>query len=287
MNFASCRVCAPITLAILLLLLAQAAFARDSQPAALPNLLRNASFECGDGGYYESTNSRGKKILIPNDWIMTATGDIPIVSSARINFANGCDQEAHVERIDGRDSVLIEALDLEKPPEPGKPFDVSLIQQASATSGTAYSLSGWTLSLCGGSSVPSDCPNDHYIAKLLGIDPTGGMDPSAPTGVWTENRRNFWTAESGRNGWTQLSASAIAQAMTVTVFARLDSPFQWHGNHGFIDALSLLQAPTATLSVVTATTSALTMTLQWNGSLGPDIPTIPNGAYQARFDVQY
>ena len=99
---------------------------------------------------------------------------IPVVTSARIRFANSCDGEAHVERIEGRDSVLIRALDHETPPEPGKPFDVTLMQQVPVVSGTDYSLSGWMLTLCGGSfSDPNDCPEGYYMAKLLGIDPDG------------------------------------------------------------------------------------------------------------------
>src|SRR4051812_32921194 len=166
-----------------MLLLAVQAHARTEAatggtiPVVAPNL-QNADFECTTG-YYTQTNAISKTIHIPNQWNFVAIAGTPRVQSARINFAHSCDGSAHVERMSGIDSILIEAQDLEKPPAPGKPFDVAFYQQISATVGGAYSLSGWLLSLCGGSNVPNDCPKDVYMAKLLGIDPTGGIDPLA------------------------------------------------------------------------------------------------------------
>ena len=274
----------------------------------MPNRLRNAGFECGEGGYFSQTvpprtpPRESDPNLIPNDWAMTHTLEVPELSSARIFFehrhdsANGgcATREAHVEKIGGEDSFYVGSLDMETPPDPGKPFDVALLQQVDAVSGTAYSLSGWTLSLCGGSAVPSDCPAETYIAKMLGVDPTGGADPWAPSVVWAEDRRNFWEPDVKRVGWVNLRVAATAQAPTVTVFARLDSPFQHHGNHGFLDELSLVQAPTATLTIVTPTveisaevSGPFTATLSWDGALGPDIPTIPSGNYKLLIDIDY
>ena len=57
MNFASCRICAPLLVVIFLAMLGQAALAQ-SKPAAAPdsapNLLANATFECSEGGYTEA-----------------------------------------------------------------------------------------------------------------------------------------------------------------------------------------------------------------------------------------
>jgi len=304
MNFANCRFCGVWMLAALLLLMASSAFAQDkSAPPPngtiipMPNRLQNADFECGDGGYYESLDSRGKPILLPNQWTLAANGDVPTISSARIFFEKKADpqnggcatRKAHVEKMSGEDSVLVRAFDLETPPEPGKPFDVSLWQQVDAISGTAYSLSGWLLTLCGGSNtVPkNDCPQDYYMAKLLGIDPAGGTDPNASTVVWAENRDNFVDSNNQRIGWSNVRTSATAANDKLTVFARINSPFQWHGNHGFIDALDLVQAPTAALTVVTTTVDAKSLTLHWDGDLGPDIPTIDGGNFHLYFDVQY
>lgn len=248
-------------------------------------VLQNNEFECASAGYYTQTNSASNVIHIPNGWTLVTLVGAPKVHSARINFARSCNGSAHVERISGEDSVLVEAQDLERPPTPGKPFDIALYQQVSATVGGAYSLSGWMLSLCGGSNVPNDCPANYYMAKQLGIDPTGGTDPLGASVVWTENRRNF--IENGqRVGWSNMRMSTVAQAGTITIFARINSPFQWHGNHAFIDALSLVRAPLASLTLPMTMTGA-TIPVQWEGVQSPDVTVIPGGKYVLLFDIQY
>ncbi|HMN31634.1 MAG TPA: hypothetical protein PKE45_26030 [Caldilineaceae bacterium] len=157
-------------------------------------------------------------------------------------------------------------------------------QQVSATVGGAYSLSGWLLSLCGGSKTPSDCPPDHYIAKMLGLDPTGGIDPLADSVVWVENRHNFWENDK-KVGWTNLFTSVVAQAPTVTVFARVNSPFQWHGNHAFIDSFSLVRSPAATLALPAAVTGTVVIVI-WEAEQSPDVAAIANGNYHLYVDIQ-
>ncbi len=251
-------------------------------PPVAPVLL-NPDFECSTG-YYSQTNSLNKEIWIPNDWQVTILEGAPVIHSARRFFAKSCTGDAHVERINQEDSIVIRAQDLETPPEPGKPFDVAFHQSISATVGGAYSLSGWLLSLCGGSATPSDCPPTVYMAKMIGIDPTGGTDPTAASVIWTENRRNFWEAEELFR-WQQMSVSAIAQAPTITVFARIQSPFRWHGNHAFIDAFSLVRAPVATLTVPTVVTGSEVL-LQWDGLQSPDVTAITGGTYAMLYDIQ-
>jgi len=246
-------------------------------------VLNNPDFECRIG-YYTQTNSINKEIFIPNDWQATISDGAPVIHSARTFFAKSCTGSAHVERINLEDSIVMRAQDLETPPAPGKPFDVAFHQSISATVGGAYSLSGWFLSLCGGSAVPSDCPEGIYMAKMLGIDPTGGTDINADSVIWTENRRNFWE-EGKRVGWQQLSVSAVAQAPIITVFARVKSPFRWHGNHAFIDALSLVRAPLSMLTVPIVVTGTDVL-VQWEGLQSPDIAAIAGGTYQLRYDIQ-
>ena len=302
MNFASCRWCAPIVIALGMLLLAQTAFAQPLAPTdgtippePMANRLQNGRFECGEAGYYEGTDAQGNLILLPNHWTLFASSPVPVIASARIYFERavdstngGCDtSKAHVERLDGRDSVLVRALDLETPPEPGKPFDVSLVQEVATVTGVAYSLSGWMLSLCGGSAVPNDCPDGYYMSKMLGADPTGGTDPTADTVVWTENRRNFVDENDERLGWTNLRVGVTAQAMTMTVFARVDSPFRWHGNHAFIDAMTMVQAPTATITASSTVSNPHQVLVGWDGALGPDIPLIEGGAYVLLYEIEY
>lgn len=261
----------------------QGAVSFGTIPPVAP-VLQNYDVECTTG-YYSQTNSIGQEIFIPNQWQLTLLDGAPRVHSARIFFAKSCDGSAHVERITGIDSIVIRAQDLETPPAPGKPFDVAFHQPVSATIGGAYSLSGWLLSLCGGSATPSDCPNDYYIAKMIGIDPTGGTDPAAGSVIWTENRHNFWE-EGKRVGWQQMSATATAQASTITLFARVQSPFQWHGNHAFLDAFSIVRSPVATLTVPAIVTGTQ-VTLQWEGEQSPDIEAIAGGNYQLLYDLQF
>ncbi len=251
-------------------------------PAIAPHL-QNGDFECTTG-YYTQTNTLSKTVYIPNYWSLVAIAGTPRIQSARVNFAGSCSGNAHVERISGIDSLFVEAQDLEKLPLPGKPFDVAFYQQISATVGGAYSLSGWMLSLCGGSNVPTDCPQDYYIAKMLGIDPTGGTDPLAASVIWVEDRHNF--IENGqRVGWKNLGTSAIAQASTITIFARINSPFQWHGNHAFIDALSVVRAPVVMLTLPSTVTTTQ-VTVAWRGIQSPDVTEIAGGTYMLYVDVQ-
>ncbi len=302
MNFASCRWCAPLVIALGMLLLAQTAFAQPRAPTdgtippePVANRLQNGRFECSEAGYYEGTDAQGNLILLPNHWTLFANSPVPVIASARIYFERAVDSanggcntsKAHVEQLDGRDSVLVRALDLETPPEPGKPFDVSLVQEVATVTGVAYSLSGWMLSLCGGSAVPNDCPDGYYMSKLLGADPTGGTDPNADTVVWTENRRNFVDENDERLGWTNLRVGVTAQAMTMTVFARVNSPFRWHGNHAFIDAMTMVQAPTATITASSTVSNPQQVLVSWAGSLGPDIPLIEGGNYHLLYEIEY
>ena len=256
-------------------------------------VLRNPSFECSEG-YSPAQNSAGETVFVPNWWTLARAKGGPFTHSARIFFeqradpSGGCDTErAHVERIEGRDSLYVAARDLETPPEPGKPFDVVVQQQVNVVPGGDYSLSGWLLSLCGGSAVPSDCPQGTYIVKALGLDPSGGSDPASDAIVWAENLDNFVTPQQKRVGWSNVRLAARAQATRMTVFARVESPFRWHGNHGFIDALSLVRAPFAWFEPLPAEVrNSKRLDLTWQALQTPDVTAIPGGKYELLVDIQ-
>jgi hypothetical protein len=257
----------------------------DTIPPVAP-VLQNPDFECATG-FYSATNPAGERIRLPSGWQIHFTAGAPETNSTRREVTRNCDSstDQHIERISGLDSWIIKSEDLESSPAPGKPFDVSLYQQVSATVGGAYSLSGWMVSLCGGSRVPNDCPEGYYIAKLIGIDPTGGVDPLADTVVWTEDRRNF-VEDGQRVGLVNLSTVAVAQAPTITIFARINSPFQWHGNHAIVDAFSLIRAPAARLNIPTIV-SGTALTLSWAATQSPDVIDIPSGNYELLVDIDY
>ena len=253
-------------------------------PPAPPTLV-HGEMECATG-FSPPADAPNSTELVPDGWTRVVLTGTPTLGSARLFFTGGCDNNDFVEHLEGADALVVRAQDIETPPVPGKPFDVAFYQQVAVQPGGDYSLSGWLLSLCGGSAVPSDCPPDVYISKLLGIDPTGGVDPLAETVVWAENRRNF--VERGqRVGWQNLRLAATAETATITVFARISSPFQWHGNHAFIDALSLVRAPQATLATLSARVEGSSTLLRWSGLQSPDAALIPSGTYELRYDVQY
>jgi hypothetical protein len=240
-------------------------------------VLVNGAFECWLG-FVPQPGIFGQ---VPSGWTAVPLGGTPRLNSTNFEFAHDCGDYGF-EKIEGLDSMVILSQDIETPPQPGKPFDTAIYQQAAVTPGTSYSLSGWMLSLCGGSATPNDCPQGYYISKMLGVDPTGGTDPLAPSVTWVEDQRNFTAS-----GWVNLRTATTAQSPVLTVFARIRSPFRWHGNHAFVDAYSLVRAPTAAFEGLPETVQGRAVTVRWNGAESPDIAAIPGGTYQLSFDVQY
>ena len=245
-------------------------------------VLQNPGFECKVGYVTQD----GIQNRVPLGWtgVLVSFFDTPPqLDSIRIRRdPNGCNGTRLLEHLEGEDSLVFVAQDLETPPEPGKPFDAAVYQQVAVTPGTAYSLSGWMVSLCGGSATPSSCPTDHYMEKLIGIDPTGGTDPLSPSVIWVGDRRNFTETR-----WLNLRLAATAQTDWLTVFGRIRSPFQWHGNHAFVDAFSLVRAPTAYFVNSPARISDTEARVQWDGALSPEIQAIPGSTHRLLFDVQY
>jgi hypothetical protein len=185
------------------------------------------------------------------------------------------------EKLEGHDSLIMLADEAHYGQDfPAPPFDLALWQTVKVTPGQDYSLSAWMTSLCGGSSTPSDCPPGAYIAKMAALDASGGQNPASGSLVWAEDRRPHTEAR-----WANLTMATKAQAATLTVFLRVKSPFQHHGNHAFADAVKLVRSPAARLAPVQL--AGRRMSLSWDGDLGPDIPQIPAGTFRLSFEVQY
>ena len=100
--------------------------------------------------------------------------------------------------------------------------------------------------------------------------------------IWVGDRRNFTETR-----WLNLRLAATAQTDQLTVFGRINSPFQWHGNHAFVDAFSLVRAPTAYFVDSPARISDAEARVQWDGVLSPEIQAIPESTHRLLFDVQY
>ncbi len=70
----------------------------------------------------------------------------------------------------------------------------------------------------------------------------------------------------------------------LTVFVRVRSPFHWHGNHAFADAVKLVRAPNSRFEQVSA--QGNNIAVSWTGDLGPDIPAIPSPGHDLWFELQ-
>ncbi len=264
------------------------------------NLLVNGDMECPE---------RGASVLgaLPGGWdgVLLRTDYPPDIDSlyARITEDYNCKFNSWVEHLQGNDAWGMYAKDSEPnecgtvpcSPPYGKPFDAAIYQQVAVTPGVTYSLSGWLVSFCGGAATgagstpcpynanePYDAPGQVYILKMLGLDPTGGSDPTASTVQWVSDGRPHTVS-----GWSNLHLSATAQAMTMTVFARIDSPFTWHGNYGLIDAVTLVPAPVANFSNVPTAVVNRHFSIGWGGALSPAIATIPGNTYYLDYTLQY
>ena len=95
------------------------------------------------------------------------------------------------------------------------------------------------------------------FGRQLGIDPTGGTDPTAPTVIWGAMHRgpgrivNYPPGE-GPN----IDVSAVAQAETITLFILVDHNYSTGDNYIFLDAITMFVdpvQPTATPVPPTAT----------------------------------
>jgi hypothetical protein len=117
------------------------------------------------------------------------------------------------------------------------PYTAGIYQQVQVTPGVAYVAAiGW---------APYASYDDHggrnsgqFIGRKVGIDPSGGTDPTSPGVVWSPE---VWDELGGV--FPQLRVSAVAQSQTITVFVRANNP-QSHGNDKiWFDAVTLIVDP--------------------------------------------
>jgi hypothetical protein len=107
-------------------------------------------------------------------------------------------------------------------------------QVGGLTPGTAYKASlGW-----GAPTAPTDT-----FGRQLGIDPTGGTNPSAPSVVWGPMHWGDGRMLNYPVPDVNIDISAVAQASTVTVFIKVDHNRAVPGTMIFLDAISLIRDP--------------------------------------------
>jgi hypothetical protein len=85
--------------------------------------------------------------------------------------------------------------------------------------------------------------SDGYHHKRVGIDPTGGSDPFAPTVVWGNEDRTM-------DVWVQLGVIAQAKGDAVTVFVQEKPEYSLKHNDVLIDDAALVTIPAPTGRVV-------------------------------------
>ncbi|MCX6028309.1 MAG: hypothetical protein NT169_03275 [Chloroflexi bacterium] len=106
-------------------------------------------------------------------------------------------------------------------------------QVGGLTPGVAYKASiGW-----GAPNAPD------AFGRRLGIDPTGGTDPSAATVVWGPMHRGPGRMLNYPPPDVNVDVSAVARSSTVTVFVYVDHNYSTGDNYIFIDAVSLIVDP--------------------------------------------
>ncbi len=156
-----------------------------------------------------------------------------------------------------------------------QPFEAGLYQQVSGlTPGVGYGFNAPVTSVYRSSALPR---SDGKIFKQVGLDPTGGTDPDAPTVVWS-------ALDGTDRGWRlHLRAAAFAEGGTVTAFVRVISPEPagpWpYLNQSWLDSALLAQTPHVR-ATSPLTTSTPTFSVSWAGA-----QPAPGGTIQ-KYDVQ-
>lgn len=171
-----------------------------------------------------------------------------------------------VERMTGETSQVIIS---------NQPYTAGIYQQVGGlTPGLPY---GFHAAMTTIYQTSAGDPQPGHMIKQVGIDPTGGTNPNAPTVVWSE-------PQDQDRGWdTQQRTSAVAASSTMTAFIRVisDDPVQLpYLNQSFFD--SALFARTATVSAVSPEQSLTTsFIVRWDNAVASP------GAVVDAYNVQW
>jgi len=112
--------------------------------------------------------------------------------------------------------------------------DAGLLQTVGVPAGAALQLTAWAQTWSSGGDDPDQAIEPGYYQVSVGIDPTGGTNPTASSVVWS-------TPTFANNTWVQLSVTAQAQGSQVTVFTRGAPQFRVKHNDSYWDDVSLAQ----------------------------------------------
>ena len=141
-----------------------------------PPVLQNPGFECKVG----YVTQEGIQRRVPLGWTGVLISGTPQLDSVRIRWGGGCDGSGWVEHLEGDDSLVFVAQDLETPPEPGKPFDAAVYQQVAVTPARpTVSADGWSAYVAA-APLPATVPRTITWRSCSASTRTGGTDPLAP-----------------------------------------------------------------------------------------------------------
>jgi len=141
-------------------------------------------------------------------------------------------------------------------------FDAGVYQRVTGlTPGTAYAFDVPVVTYWRGPGYPD---TDGMMQKWVGIDPTGGTDPTGPSVIWSD-------VDTNDKEWVYMDLAASAESNAMTFFVRVQAPENTSVNHTdldmvYIDAAKVDLAPTLSL---TATASGTQVTFSWSGSAAP------------------
>jgi len=181
--------------------------------------------------------------LIPNCDFNSFSGNLPtgfssVVMSGQVNFVPARGGDSH--------SASGDSLRLDS----NGPYLAAIYTRVSGLQpGTAYKAS---LGFASGS------VNAGSYGRRLGIDPTGGVDPTSPNVVWG---MDYWGNGKYLNyppPDVNLDVSAVAQSPTVTVFVKVDHNQSIPGSVMYIDMVSLIRDPVQPLPTAVPPTSVPT-----------------------------
>ncbi len=157
-----------------------------------------------------------------------------------------------VEKIEGATSQMLFSTE---------PYTAGIQQQVTGlTPGVGYGFHAAMMTIFQSGKASAD----GRMIKQVGMDPTGGTDPQAPTVVWSE-------ADDLDRGWSvDLRTAVFAEAPTMTVFIRISSTCASCNpalrNQSFLDSAILARTP-----VITATSPAgsgvPTFTVNWDNAV--------------------
>lgn len=252
---------------LMMLLLAALTLGLARPAAAVPEfqLLTNPGMELYDPPYSQFD---GVDCQVATGWQRFWTaGPEPCWMDTRV-FASSHLGTGWVDHREGETSQLIVSRE---------PYTAGLWQQVTGvTPGIGYGFRGPMLTIF---QTSAQDPVDGTMIKQVGLDPTGGTDPLAPTVIWSE------PDDHDQGPWdVQRRAAAWAEAPTVTVFVRVISPYPSGDpsllNLSFFDWNILAETPLVTATSPTVSENPA-FAVSWdNAQPAP-------GGYVVKYDVQW